>query len=194
MKHKAETTRDNQTRTSQIPDTKKSGKKVAVDAQDIISLILRDHEPLKALIQILKDAEVERYEKEDSYEEFVLLLMSHAKAEEKTLYVQMKDTEELRVEGFGGDTEHAIAEQLLQEINGTPDDDEWTAKVKVLAESVEHHIEEEEEQMLVHFEAEVEAGVRIELGAEYTRLKTEIDSLLVRRASSKSKIFENRVN
>ncbi len=82
----------------------------------------------------------------------------------------MKNFDQLRVESFEGDTEHAIAEQLVQEINATATDDEWVAKVTVLAESVEHHIEEEEEEILKKIELQIPEATRLKIGAEYSFL------------------------
>ncbi len=154
------------------------------DTEDIIKLILRDHVPLKKLIETLKDGEIERSEKEGAFEQFVPLLVAHAKAEEKSLYVQMKKVKDLRVESFEGDTEHAIAENLIHEINATADDDKWNAKVKVLAELVEQHIEEEEEEMLEDVKKQMDLSMRKAVGDLYTELKTEFDLLYHARYTS----------
>ncbi|RYZ64307.1 MAG: hemerythrin domain-containing protein, partial [Proteobacteria bacterium] len=141
--------------------------------EDIIELILTDHIPLKALIETLKDDDLDRAAKAQPFEEFAYLLTCHAKAEEETMYVAMKNVKNLIVPSFEGDTEHGIADQLVHEINATPDDNEWLAKVKVLAESVEHHIEEEEEEMLKKVEKHIPEAQRMNLGEEYTRLISE---------------------
>jgi len=80
------------------------------------------------MIETLKDSDIDRSEKEGQYEKFVPLLLAHAKAEEKTLYVAMKKLKRLRLEGLEGDTEHRITEQLVHEINATPDDDQGMRK------------------------------------------------------------------
>lgn len=145
--------------------------------ENIVELILRDHMPLKKLLETLKDHNTYRADKEGAFESFVPLLLVHAKAEEKCLYEGMKEVAELRQGALEGDAEHAIAEQLIQEINGTPDDDKWNAKVKVLAELVEQHIEEEEEEMLLDVEEKMSLEVRETLGRHYALLKTELEKL-----------------
>lgn len=144
---------------------------------DIIEFILRDHKPLKQLIEILKDTNIERSKKEALYEEFVPLLLAHAKAEENSLYMQMKYIIGLRRQGYEGDTEHSIAEKLINEINGAADDDVWSAKVKVLAELVEHHIEEEEKEMLVRIEEQMHPDIRRGVGVLYAEIKNEMETL-----------------
>ncbi len=198
MKKKAESVKENQSRSPKKPaepmgKESRRDKNLNAEAEDVIDLILSDHEPLKELIQTLKDGEIERSEKEGSFEEFVPLLVAHAKAEEQSLYVQMKEVKKLRMESFEGDTEHGIAEQLVHEINATPDDDEWNAKVKVLAELVEHHIEEEEENMLKEVEEQMDLSTRQAVGEVYTQIKTELGLLNRPRPSSKQRI-EHRLN
>ena len=138
-------------------------------ATDIVELILNDHTPLKLLIETLKNIEIERPEKAEPLEEFVFLLRGHAKAEEKSLYAAMKSFAPLKIQSFEGDTEHAIAEQLIHEINATSSDEAWLAKVKVLAESVENHIEEEETLTLKKVQSEMTKELRMKIGNEYTQ-------------------------
>ena len=151
--------------------TQKPSVKMA--SHDIIQIILQDHKPLKQLIKTLKDDEAEFSEKKPVFQEFAPLLLSHAEPEEQSLYMHMKEEEELRAEGFEGQTEHAIASQLIEDINQTSDEDEWMAKVKVLAEMVEHHIEEEEEQMFPDLKKQLDSEERIAIGEEYMRLRDD---------------------
>jgi hypothetical protein len=67
--------------------------------------------------------------------------------EEEILYPAMKDIDsEIVAESF---EEHGVVEELLDEL-ATMDltSDQFEAKFKVMQENVEHHIEEEETQML----------------------------------------------
>lgn len=153
---------------------KTSGQNQSESAGDIIDLILEDHRPLKELIKTMKDEETEAGDKMVAFEEFASLLMMHAKPEEQSLYIFMKEEEELRQEGMEGDVEHALADQLIMEIKSEVDPTMWMAKVKVLAELVEHHIEEEEETMLPDFKRESSSEERRELGEKYLELKSTI--------------------
>lgn len=142
---------------------------------DIVELILKDHKPLKKLIKILK-SEKGIEEKRPAFEEFAPLLIAHAKPEEESLYVRMKDVEKLREVAFEGDTEHEIADRLVEEIKALKDEDVWMAKVKVLAEVVEHHIEEEEGEMLPDVKKEMGLEQREKIGQEYLRLREDFSS------------------
>lgn len=140
---------------------------------DIIDLIKEDHKPLKELIEVMKgDAELE--EKFFAFEEFAPLLVMHSKPEEQTVYVDMKAEDETREEGFEGDVEHQIADQLVEEIKRTKDEDLWMARVKVLAELVEHHIEEEENELLPKYKENSSAEERLAITQEFLALKQEL--------------------
>ncbi len=157
----------------------KKGMSQSQEEGDILELILEDHKPLKQLIKILKDPE--KYsleERRDAFEDFAPLLTIHAKPEEESLYIFMKDKDEdeLKVQGYEGDVEHAIADQLVNEIKETGNEDLWSARVKVLAEMVEHHIEEEEDEMFPEIRKNSELEERAKLGTLYMQLKTQFDA------------------
>lgn len=145
---------------------------------DIIQLILEDHKRLKKLIQTLKNTDKEIPTRMIAFEEFAPLLVTHAKPEEEVLYRELKKGESLREEGFEGDVEHGLADQLLEEVKRTTEDEDlWSARVKVLAELVEHHIEEEEETMLPKYRKQSTAQERETLGTKFLRLKEKLEEM-----------------
>lgn len=154
----------------QSTESRTSAKRELKEA-DIVNLILEDHKPLKELIKVMKDSDKSHEERFGAFEEFAPTLIAHAKPEEETLYVYMKGDEELKEEGCEGDVEHMIADQLVEEIKRATDKDMKAAQIKVLAELVEHHIEEEEEELLPDFKKESEADVRAQLGNKFLELK-----------------------
>lgn len=158
----------------------KSGKSSSWHAksEDIVQLILADHKPLKKLITIMKDSDKSSSQRLAAFEEFAPLLLTHAKPEEETLYIYMKDVDDLREGGFEGDVEHMLADQMVEEIKRTDEDEDlWSARVKVLAELVEHHIEEEEEELLPDFKKHSEIEDRLQLGREYLQLKAKYQAM-----------------
>lgn len=140
---------------------------------DIIDLIMEDHKPLQKLIKILKsDAEFEN--KFMAFQEFAPLLITHAKPEEETMYVKMKSVKDTREAGYEGDVEHQLADQLIEEIKRTTEEDLFMARVKVLAELVEHHIEEEEEELIPQFRKNTTEGERVNMGIAFMKLKEKL--------------------
>ena len=75
-------------------------------------------------------------------------IAAHERKEEKVLYPALKRHHEARDIVLEGYQEHHVADVLLGELkNLDPTDERWGAKFKVLKESLEHHIEEEEGHM-----------------------------------------------
>lgn len=149
--------------------------KKATDQDDITELMFRDHKPLKRLIKIMKNVDTDFYELKSAFREFAPLLEAHAFPEQESLYTQMIDgnEKEIRIEGFEGKIEHALADQLATQILDISDEDEWKAQVKILAELVEHHIEEEEEEMIPSIRKEMDLEQRIQIGEDYLRRRSK---------------------
>lgn len=75
-------------------------------------------------------------------------IAAHERREEKVLYPALKRHREARDIVLEGYQEHHVADVLLGELkNLDPTDERWGAKFKVLKESLDHHIEEEEGHM-----------------------------------------------
>ena len=115
-------------------------------SQDAIALLKADHRAVEELF--------EKFEKASDYErkrklaeEICLELSVHAQIEEEIFYpaCEGKVDEDLLKESY---VEHDGAKVLIAEITkGSPDDEFYDAKVKVLQEEIEHHDEEEEKRL-----------------------------------------------
>lgn len=160
--------------------TKKSAKKTpakeAAGEMDIIDIILEDHKPLWDLIEVMKDDEKSVKERKAAFDEFAPKLAAHAKPEERALYTYMKKDEELTEEAFEGDVEHGLADQLCEEIKRTTEEDLLGARIKVLAELVEHHLEEEEKEIFPDVRKNIGAEERARLGDEYLMYQQEVEA------------------
>jgi hypothetical protein len=114
--------------------------------------------------------------KKAAFEEFAPALLAHAKPEEKTWYICEKTMHGLVVQGLEGDIEHGLADQLCKELKSADGEDIFVAKVKVLAELVEHHIQEEEEHQLPTYKHRSTQTERAHLGREYEALRTQFQA------------------
>ena len=92
------------------------------DEIDITDSILEDHKALKDLLPLLK-GEGTYVEKKGVFAFFAAALEAHAKPEEQTLYSEMKSKSDIKIEGHEGDVEHALADQLVDEIKATTNED-----------------------------------------------------------------------
>ncbi len=146
------------------------------DGEDVIALLKADHKPLKKLIKVMKDTEQSLADRQEAFDQFYPLLTQHAKAEEKSLYVFLKEEIDMEEEGLEGDVEHDLAEEIMAAAEQTSDENLWSARVKVLAELVEHHIDEEEDEIFPEFKKNSDLEDRQMIGALYLEEKELIEA------------------
>lgn len=117
--------------------------------RDIFSLIKADHRKVDGLFAKLeKTTERAANTRKKWYAELRRELTLHTEAEEKALYPSLKENEKTEEIGFESVEEHDIVKFLLGKLDDTPcDAKEWTAQITALQEAVEHHVEEEEDEM-----------------------------------------------
>jgi hypothetical protein len=116
---------------------------------DAITLLKTDHEKVAGIFEKLEET-TERAEKtrEELFTKLKQELDLHAHIEEKIFYPAIKQAEETRDITLEAFQEHHVVKVLLRELDEMGVTSEtWTAKLKVLKESVEHHVEEEEGEM-----------------------------------------------
>jgi len=112
-----------------------------------IAILLKDHDKVKALFDRFEKVTAAA-DKEKIIGEALTELKIHAAIEEDIFYptVRQHVGKDLMNEA---DEEHHVARVLIAELdNDGRDDDHRYAKFTVLAESVRHHIKEEENEML----------------------------------------------
>jgi hemerythrin-like domain-containing protein len=114
-----------------------------------ISLLEEDHRKMKKLLSELEST-TERGVKtrQELFATVKEELTVHETIEEEIFYPALKEhpkTKEITLEAY---EEHHVVDMVMAEIEGVPYDDErWSAKFKVMKENIEHHIEEEENEM-----------------------------------------------
>jgi hemerythrin superfamily protein len=142
--------------------------------QDAIALLKEDHRTVEELFEKFEKASGEG-RKQSIAEEICLDLSVHAQIEEEIFYpaCEGKVDEDLLKESY---VEHDGAKVLIAEIMaGGPGDEFYDAKVKVLSEEIEHHVEEEEKRMEGLFAQARKAGLDMDaLGAQLATRKQEL--------------------
>lgn len=145
----------------------------------LLSLLKQDHRKLQSLCEkILKEESGASPRAQETFEEFKTLLIAHSKAEEAVFYEPIrqrtaKDGDDKGHDGvLEGFEEHHVAELLVTEISELEGNDErWMAKMSVLCEALDHHIEEEEGEIFKAARKELKNDEFAELGERFNREK-----------------------
>jgi hemerythrin superfamily protein len=143
--------------------------------QDAIALLKQDHRTVEELFAKFEKASGEG-RKQALAEEICLELSVHAQIEEEIFYpaCEGKVDEDLLKESY---VEHDAAKVMIAEISNADgqSDDYFDAKVKVLQEEIEHHVEEEEKRMEGLFSQARKAGLDMDaLGQQLAARKLEL--------------------
>jgi hypothetical protein len=142
--------------------------------QDAIALLKADHRTVEELFEKFEKASGDG-RKQTLAEQICLELSVHAQIEEEIFYpaCEGKVEDDLLKESY---VEHDGAKVLIAEIlKGGPSDEFYDAKVKVLQEEIEHHVDEEEKRMEGLFAQARKAELDMDaLGQQLAARKSEL--------------------
>jgi hypothetical protein len=141
---------------------------------DAIALLKADHRKVEELFAAFEAAKGDG-KKRKLAEEICMELTVHTKIEEDIFYPACEGAveEDLLKEAY---VEHDSAKVLIAEIEaGGPDEEFYDAKVKVLSEMIEHHVEEEEKRAEGMFSQARKAGLDMDdLGERMAAEKAQL--------------------
>src|SRR5262245_10876282 len=123
----------------------------AAVAMDALDLIKQDHKRLRKLLDETLEAEG---------------------AQREPLPARLRDEKKGHEPVLEGYEEHHIADVILDELlDVPPETDLWKAKVKVLKENVEHHMDEEEDELFKGARAVLDREELNRLGERMEQIK-----------------------
>lgn len=143
---------------------------------DALTLLKDDHDKVKAMLDKL-DKTTERAEvtRTEGLQALKAELTVHETIEEEILYpalMEFAKTKDITLEAF---EEHHVVDTIMVELEGTDVEDEtWAAKLKVMKENLEHHIEEEEDDMFKKARQVMDEGELEELGDRMAARKADL--------------------
>jgi len=140
---------------------------------DAVALLKADHRAVEELFEQFEAARG-KPAKAKLAKQICMELCIHTAIEEEIFYpaLQGEVDDDILDEAY---VEHDGAKMLIAEIMaGTPDDDFYDAKVKVLSEEIKHHVKEEEQRDGMFAQAKKAHVDMQELGARMTARKNEL--------------------
>lgn len=151
---------------------------------DAFNLLKADHRKVEKLFSQLESARGQA--KLRVFEQIKTELDLHTHIEEKIFYPALekpKQTHDLTLEAY---EEHDVVKKLLKELSRARTvTDEWEAQAKVLQENVEHHVEEEENELFQKAESALGEEEIEALGEQMEAEKERKQGTAAGKASSK---------
>ena len=143
--------------------------------EDAIELLRADHDKVRNLFAQYEAAN-DRQTKRELAEEAFVELEIHSQLEENVFYPALEEETDEEGKKLLAESlkEHQMVTNLIQELRKLdPDDQMFDAKFHELMENVEHHVEEEENDMFPKAEEQLE-GEMEELIEEMKELKQQL--------------------
>jgi hemerythrin superfamily protein len=140
--------------------------------QNALELIKDDHDRIKDMFSKALKAD-DPGSRSELLQRIRAELIAHERMEEDVFYPALRSASEkakdIVLEGY---EEHHVIDVILDEMFEVPEDtDQWHAKLKVLHENLEHHIEEEEEEMFSRARKAMSKETLDELGQKMAQSK-----------------------
>ncbi len=150
----------------------------AARAEDPVRMLKQDHRQVEALFeQYEKAGDGGQATRKEIVDQISRELEIHAQLEERVFYqafksVSSEDPKKVVRESF---EEHKIVKTLIAELALLqPGDEQFDAKVTVLKESVEHHVEEEEDELFPAAEKLLDDDTMSAVARRMRELKTKL--------------------
>ncbi|ARU31315.1 hemerythrin [Sulfuriferula sp. AH1] len=149
---------------------------MTTESNDLITLLVKDHKEVKEMFEEFESlSDHSKASKKKIADQICQVLTVHAQVEEEILYPAVRSV--IKGKGLVDEAivEHASAKELIAHIrNMDPGDDLYDARLKVLSEQVEHHVEEEENKMFPQMrQADLDL---VTLGKEIMSRKEQLES------------------
>jgi hemerythrin superfamily protein len=163
------------------------------DSRDVVDLILDDHREMERLFRALRNRDENRQAR---LRELADLLVAHAEAEEREVYPVLKrEAPQEREEIAHSYEEHDDGHEALASLQEVSDGDQETfeERLEELVETVTHHLDEEERDVLNAARENVDAETRKKLGDAFLQARNDLiaqqpgDPLKVRELIDASK-------
>lgn len=144
---------------------------------NIVDVLLMDHRYLKDCIKYLKDDDEDKKVKLKHAKTFLDALHKHSEAEKKAVYAPCLKVKDLKMEILEGQVEHGIIDakvkMLIPKMTGLRTlSDELEVELKVLADLVERHLKEEEEQTFPKMKKDLDKTILNEMGFQFMKLRS----------------------
>lgn len=139
---------------------------------DIYKRLIDDHGKQRGMAAGLADTEGDSAERRRLFDAFKKELEAHAAAEEQTFYSELMADPDGQQKARHSVAEHKRAADLVKELEDTEmSSSAWLQAFKKLKHEVEHHLDEEENEIFPHARTIIAEARAVELGDTFENRK-----------------------
>lgn len=161
-----------------------SGK---MGSHSVVKLLLADHKLLRTLMKEVKSHKASAKDSIKAFNTLKKAVLSHVKAEEKTFLALIKDNPKFKDHVLEGYEEHRIHEYILAGISKVKETDRKVQQMKSFCEVLEHHLDEEEEELFPRFKKYAATSTSKKVGRNFIRERKKTDKLKKPRGATRFK-------
>jgi hemerythrin superfamily protein len=148
--------------------------------QGIFATLTREHRTVSVMFEQILSGRGEPAGRAEKFATLARDLLSHAHAEQEVLYTALAPR--MPAEVRKAREEHALVERVVEDVMARGRADEtWLAKVEVLKELVEHHVQEEEGRFFLEALRALDPQQSDALDAQYAQARDRQRALLDER-------------
>ena len=143
---------------------------------DILDTLRTEHDEVQELLEKLVDAENAREQKQ-LVEKVKRALVPHSRAEERIVYdaVLALRGKKAKIDGNEGYIEHGLADSTLKKLDKlTANTPEFKAAAKVMKELIDHHVEEEENNIWAQVKENFSDDQRLQMNRDFLATKKKV--------------------
>lgn len=139
---------------------------------DIYQRLTQDHETQRNLAAKIMQTSGASKQREKLFEEFKIEVENHAAAEEQSLYAALIEKEDGQEKAQHSIAEHKETSDLIEELEDMDmSSGAWIQKFEQLKDAVEHHVDEEEDEVFDLSRQLIDTVTANELAEKFDRRK-----------------------
>lgn len=139
----------------------------------IFGRLKKEHSEVSEMIDKLKQGDVE--DRKELLPKLEAELVAHAKAEQETIYERLRGISEfLTCTVDDGFEEHDSIEEMLGELKAAdPGSDEFVECLETLEECIDHHVDDEENEMFPAAKKSIDVTESVDIERAYVEAKSK---------------------
>lgn len=143
---------------------------------DVLELIKADHRLVESLFSEIENAE-DTHKLYDSFNQLYEVLNVLAEVEKQVFYPAIRNCIDIENLVDAAQKEQNEAKQMLEDVSSlSPTSAEFKAKIRELKQAIQHHIQEEENEVFSQVRQCMSQEERSQLGSEFEVVKSKLQT------------------